>query len=194
MKYEIILNDEQRRLVEANLHLVQKIIRCGIHVNESVCGLGYDDLYQEGCICLCRAAATYNENRSQFPTYARKVIQNGLLSYCRSVCSTEKYTANLRVGDNGELIALGSIVALPDSVSQRISTIEALDLLFSQRQCYRGVTKRGIEALAMKIQGMGVTEIAEVYRVPPSYVGAWISRAVSRLRKDKEFLTELSES
>lgn len=194
MKCEIILNDEQKRLVEANLHLVSKVIRCGIHVNESVCGLGYDDLFQEGCICLCRAAATYNENRSQFPTYACKVIHNGLLSYCRRVCNAEKYTADLRIGDNGELMVLGRIVALPDSVSQRIATIEALDILYSQRQRYRGITKRGIEALAMKIQGMGVTEIAEVYRVPPSYVGAWISRAVGRLRKDKKFLAELSES
>ena len=31
-----------------------------IHVNPGICGLEYGDLFQEGCLWLCKAAFTYN--------------------------------------------------------------------------------------------------------------------------------------
>ena len=56
-----------------------------------------------------------------------------------------------------------------------------------KRQDYDGVARLGIEALALKLQGMRVTDIAELYQVPPSHVGAWISRSVAKLRSDPAF-------
>ena len=47
------------------------------------------------------------------------------------------------------------------------------------------------EALALKLQGMRVTDIAELYQVPPSQVGACISRSVAKLRSDPRFLASL---
>ncbi|MFR4886450.1 MAG: helix-turn-helix domain-containing protein [Eubacterium callanderi] len=54
-----------------------------------------------------------------------------------------------------------------------------------------GVTRLGIEALALKLQGMRITDIAELYQVPPSHVGAWISRSTAKLRRDTRFLKHL---
>lgn len=71
--------------------------------------------------------------------------------------------------------------------SQRVEMIEILDLLSFYAQQYRGTTKRGIEALSWKMQGMSISEIAEALKIPPSYVGAWISKAKFALRRDPGF-------
>ena len=53
MNMEFTLNDLQRRRVEDHLALVEQVLRRSIKTNETVDGMGHDDLYQEGCIALC---------------------------------------------------------------------------------------------------------------------------------------------
>lgn len=61
------------------MSVVRRTIRRSIDTNEGVCGMGYEDLYQEGCVALCHAAATYNARAgAQFSTYAETVIRNRL--------------------------------------------------------------------------------------------------------------------
>ena len=93
MKRDIPLTREQQELVENNLSLVYWVIMESIHVNETVYGFEYEDLHQEGCIWLCHAAATYDPARSQFPTYAKRIVRNGLLSYCRQYPGKVTYPA-----------------------------------------------------------------------------------------------------
>lgn len=50
MSIEFTLNDLQRQRVEDHLALVEQVLRRSIKTNETVDGMGYDDLYQEGCI------------------------------------------------------------------------------------------------------------------------------------------------
>ena len=57
MKTWVQMNETQRALVEENLSLVGQTIARHIRYNEDICGMGADDLYQEGCWALCRAAA-----------------------------------------------------------------------------------------------------------------------------------------
>ena len=90
MKKNLIpLNEKQRQLVESclsngRLTVVHQAIREYIVVNETIFGFGYEDLYQEGCIWLCKAAATFQEEKGvKFETYAFKVVANGLRTYCR---------------------------------------------------------------------------------------------------------------
>ncbi len=191
MKWDIPLTREQQELVENNLSLVYWVIMESIHVNETIYGFGYEDLYQEGCIWLCHAATTYNPARSLFPTYARKIVRNGLLSYCRQMCSRQRRFTYLTVGLHGELLADGELVTPPDDFHVQVNMIETLDLLASAEKKYQGVTKLGIEALKLKLKGMSVSEIADLYHVPPPHVGAWISRATQKLRKDTPFLAGL---
>ena len=191
MKQNIRLTREQQELVENHLSLVYWAIMESIHVNETIYGFGYEDLYQEGCIWLCHAATTYNPARSLFPTYARKIVRNGLLSYCRQMCFRQRRFTYLTVGLHGELLADGELVTPPDDFHVQVNMIETLDLLASAEKKYQGVTKLGIEALKLKLKGMSVSEIADLYHVPPPHVGAWISRATQKLRKDTPFLSGL---
>ena len=76
------LTKAQQELVAQNLPVVHWVICDYIHVNPTICGLEYSDLFQEGCLWLCKAAATYKDDgRAQFSTYAKTVVKNGLLSY-----------------------------------------------------------------------------------------------------------------
>ena len=67
--------------------------------------------------------------------------------------------------------------------------METLELLSSSSGNYRGVTKQGIEALKLKVQGYGISDIAAMCHAPPTHVGAWISRAAQKLRQNPAFLS-----
>ena len=171
-------------------HIGHWVIVNNIHVNPGICGLEYGDLFQEGCLWLCKAAFTYNAGQAQFSTYAKKVVKNGLLSYCRKICSQGRHISRLIIGEQGELAADGEQVDQPDDhFDSHLSRLETLDLLEASKQNYQGVARLGIEALALKVQGMRITDIAALYQVPPSHVGAWISRSLEKLRNDPDFLT-----
>lgn len=187
------LTKQQQELVAQNLAVVHWVICDYIHVNPSICGLEYNDLFQEGCVWLCKAAASYQDNgRAQFPTYAKKVVRNGLLSYCRKLCAKSKKFSRLVIGEHGELAADGAALEPQvDEFGTHVSLIETLSLLEASKQDYDGVARLGIEALALKLQGMRLTDIAELYHVPPSHVGAWISRSTAKLRSDSKFLQSL---
>lgn len=187
------LSKKQRELAAQNLAVVHWVIRDYIHVNPTVCGLEYNDLFQEGCFWLCKAAASYQEDKhTQFATYAKKVIRNGLLSYCRKVCGQKNRCSRLVIGEHGELAADGEALERKNNeFDSKLSMVETLALLDASKKDYDGVSRLGIEALALKIQGMRVTDIAELYQVPPSYVGAWISRALSKLRSNPHFMESL---
>lgn len=88
---DVALTDAQRSMVEANMDVVRWAIRTSIQVNEQRYGFGYDDLFQEGCIWLCKAAVTYDpDGGASFPTYAQRVVENGLRTYCRLQHSKER--------------------------------------------------------------------------------------------------------
>ena len=82
------LTADQQRLVEENLTIVERVLRFDINANPCVAGLGYEDLYQEGCVWLCNAALTFDPARGSFASYVRQVVQNGLVSYCRNPISS----------------------------------------------------------------------------------------------------------
>ena len=54
------LTQEQRELVEENLTVIDSVIKSCVHVNNNICGMEYDDLYQTGAIGLCKAARGLN--------------------------------------------------------------------------------------------------------------------------------------
>ncbi|WP_289805069.1 sigma-70 family RNA polymerase sigma factor [Faecalibaculum rodentium] len=191
MKQNIPLTSEQQKLVETHLYIVNWVMSESIHVHKNIYGFEYEDLYQEGCIWLCYAATTYNPERSQFSTYAKRIVCNGLFSYCRQMHSRQSYFTYFAVDKQGNLLANGEPYVLVDDFDIQINMIETFDLLAYAEKKYQGVTKLGIEALKLKLKGMSVSEIAGLYHVPPPHVGAWISRATQKLRKDTPFLSGL---
>ena len=183
----IVLSQTQQQTVLEHLHLVPQVIRTRIRKNETVYGLGCEELMQEGYLLLCRAAVSYDPQSGDFAPYAKKVIYNGLISHCRKVYQYESRFYPLKTDEHGNPLPLSEKHFKEDTFAQRMEMIEIVDLLSFYSQQYQGTTKRGIEALSWKMQGVGISEIAEHLQVPPSHVGAWISKAKLALRCNPGF-------
>lgn len=181
------LSPAHQQTVLDHLNLVSQVVRGRIQKNESVYGLGYEELLQEGYLLLCRAAVSYDPDSGPFEPYARKVIYNGLISHCRKVYQYESRFSTLMTDEQDNPYSLPENHYQADTFAQRVELIELLDLLSFYAQQYNGTTKRGIEALSWKVQGMSISEIANAMQVPPSHIGAWISKAKSALRRNPEF-------
>jgi RNA polymerase sigma factor (sigma-70 family) len=182
---------EQDILVTSHLDVVKWIIRKQIFTDENRRGLEYDDLFQEGCIWLCKAAATYNAEIAGFETYAKKVVRNGLFSYCRSVSAKNKIPVTSLdapiYSENENEHTLNDELSTDTDMDEQISLIDTLSILESMKYEYHGTVRDGIEALEWRVKGYSVTEIADMYGVKPNLIGAKISRAAQKLRNNPKF-------
>ena len=183
------LTSAQQRLVEENLAVVERVLRFEVRANPCIAGLSYEDLYQEGCVWLCKAALTFDPARGSFASYARRVVQNGLVSYCRNVLS--KYQHTVLLGDL-EPAVLASL-EVQNAVSSHTKCETPLLLAAADSQC-SGVTRKGVHALALQVSGVPLTAVAARMSAPPNHVSAWISRAVHKLRDDESFLLSLHKN
>ncbi len=190
MKYDFTLTHEQQILVEQNLELVKRVIARYIKTNENVYGLGYDDLYQEGAVALCRAAATYVESPAKFTTYATTIVKNHLIDCCRAANARQKHLCSLPVGydltddESPHAIPEPSVAGEADSVIDQIDTAA---LLAQCKMAYKGAVRLGIEALELTVKDFDTKDIARLYNSTPSTVGSRISRAKKALRQNAAF-------
>ena len=190
MKYDFILTSEQQVLVEQHMDLVGWVISRHIRTNEGVYGLGRDDLSQEGALAVCRAAATYNGTSAQFSTYAAAVIRNHLLDCCKAANTQQKHLCSLPVGSGFADDEHPPSIPEPSVEDKTDSLIDHIDmsaLLAHYKREYSGVAQLGIEAIELKIRGYSGADIARLYHTEPNHVGAWISRAKAKLKKDGAF-------
>ena len=186
----ISLSNQQQRMVEENLGVVKLAIHKSIIVNDNLYGFEYDDLFQEGCIWLCKAACSFDESRDiKFATYAEKVVTNGLRTYCRIMCGKQKHSillpAQSEPDENGY-----SFEQIPaeDMLDKLFEEQDVFTLLQKCKQQYTGTARLGIEAIEWKVKGLSGAEIAKMYNVKPNLVGAWISRAAMRLKQNQAFM------
>lgn len=186
----ISLNNQQQRLVEENLGVVKLAIHKSIIVNDNLYGFEYDDLYQEGCIWLCKAALSFDESKDiKFSTFAEKVVTNGLRTYCRLMCGKQKH--HILLPSQNESDENGySLEQIPaeDMLDKLFEDQDVFLLLQKCKQQYTGTARLGIEAIEWKVKGLTGAEIAKIYDVKPNLVGAWISRAAQRLKKNHAFM------
>lgn len=190
MKKDKVISLGQHRLIEASLPLVGWTVRRYFTCKENVVGLSYDDLFQEGCIGLCKAVSDYDSTRGEFDTFAVSVIRNHLIDYCRYLtadvrnvptCSLEEITENGWEGNDTGIRAQTAT----DAESELLSDLCASRFLETRKRHYDGSARMGIEALELKVLGgYGVTDIAKQYKAKPNLVGAWMSRAIKRIRAD----------
>lgn len=138
----IVLTAEQQLLVENSLEFVHWTI--ARLIPKSNCHMEYDDLFQEGCVALCHAAAIYHGGTS-FKTYAITVIRNHLIDCCRKQTSWRKYISEQSLDDPD--------AGLPTPVCTdhaHFSSVDAGAVLNSCKKHYRGVAKLGVDALVLK--------------------------------------------
>ena len=179
------LNTEQQELVEQHLDLVSIIIRKYIRTNEQVRGLEYEDLYQYGCLALCKAAYHY-DGRVKFETFAGTVIRNALLDECRKANAVYtkylSYDASINPDDDGDTFA--RILGDTSDINDSIFSEELMSIVQTAKKTHKGAVLKGIEAIELRIKGYTGAEIARMYGVKNNNVTSWISKAASVLRNE----------
>lgn len=187
----IPLNKVQISLVEENIAVINTVIFKRIIYNNNTYGLEYDDLYQEGCLLLCKAAMKYDEDKNcSFKSFAYVVVLNGLISYCRKINKKNK-DESLYVQTQKEM-SCTNLISHKD-LQEQIDECDIICFLENIKKQYSGTTRLGIEALEWKVKGFSGSEIAKIYNVTPNNVGAWISRALKKLKKNSVFNLYMGE-
>lgn len=178
------LTSEQISLVEENISVIDTVIFSRIIYDNNSYGLEYDDIFQEGALLLCKAAMKYdNQKNCSFKAFAYIVIWNGLISYCKKINKKKKDCIKYTEGLNAADITL----SYDAFQKEKIIEIEVLFFLENLKNQYSGTAELGIEALMWKVKGLTGSEIADKYNVKPNLVGAWISRALKKLRQNSVF-------
>ena len=194
---ETRLTCDQRKLAEQNLNIVSRVIYRYIIVNETLFGFEYDDLYQEGCIWLCQAAASFRpEKGAPFTAYAEKVVANGLRTYCRLMGGKQKWGCCIPLYSDPDTMQ-SILEQIPDTAYQEdemLAEMDVIQLLRHMKPQYTGTVRLGIEAIELKVKGYSGKEIADMYGVKPNLVGAWISRAKSKLKQNDVFMRHFQRS
>ena len=183
MAEKYILTPDQQKVVEENLDLADILLRTKIHPNETIRGMEFDELYQCGCLALCRAAATYDYT-TQFRTYASRVVYNAMIDQCRTAQkhygNTLSYDAAVGEEEDSHSIFLQASGTVDDAVLAD----ELTKLLNDAKRTYKGAVLKGIEAIELQLKGYSGVEIALMYGVKNNNVTSWISKARAILEKE----------
>lgn len=169
------MTNEQKLLVEQNLPIVKYVLWKVKPYGHSIFGLNYEDLYQEGSIALCKAVLFYQKGKgASFQTFAEIVVRNHIINYlkkCHAIQYKDKQTKEM---------------AYEIAYCHDESKLYVLEFIKNIRNHSNDTTKKGIDALMLKMIGYRNQDIAKMYGVKSSLVWAWISRAVEKIKLDKE--------
>ena len=167
-------SNERDMLIENNMRLVGQVIKDKVRDIQGIGIFTYDDLFQTGCIGLCKAADTYRPGKGCFSTYAYLLIRNEIfdaLEYATLRRNREELVAPDDLPDRSEPDTYG--VSLHD-----------LGLILDDAQAgASGVIAKGIDAIRLLAQGYTHREIGErMGGVSANNVSAWVARARKYLR------------
>lgn len=158
---------DQQKMVEDNMGLVGKVIKDKVHGIAQSGAFSYDDLFQIGCIGLCKAAIT--DKGGCFSTYAYRLIWNEI---CDELIRTTRLAQREQVTDTIEILDCLS--------SARLDSIEYCNLQFALDQAKskaQGVTAKGIRCLELTLKGYNSQEIGTIVKAEAATVRMWITKA-----------------
>lgn len=158
----------QQKKVEENTGLVYRVIADKVHGSYGI--YSKEDLFQIGCIGLCKAVAT--DKGGCFSTYAYRLIRN-------EICDALIYS-NRRW--NQEV----AVDVLPEGSSSESDKPELRmvmeRILAEAEEEVPESTRKGIRAMVLMNQGYSSREIGESMGVAANLVCAWVSKARKYLR------------
>ena len=170
--------DERNKIIESNMGLVGRVIKDKVHDIQGIGIYGYDDLFQIGCIGLCKAADTYKPGKSRFSTYAYVIIRNEIYD------AIEYATLRRNREEPLENNMLSEEAAQKSFLDVQYSLDQIVDQAQSQAT---GVTAKGIEAIRMLADGYTHREIGErMGGASANNVSAWVARARKYLKSKPE--------
>ena len=166
------LTERQQRIVEANMGLVGRVIKDKVHGLGQEGAFTYDDLFQIGCIGLCKAAAT--DKGGCFSTYAYRLIWNEI---CDALVKTTRINQNETVMEANDILR-GVQEHMPDP----LEACELKQILESARNSADGVTAKGVQCLMLSAQGYTSSDLANIFNANASAVRMWMTKARRYLR------------
>ena len=176
---------QQRQIVEANMGLVGKVIKDKVHALTNTGVYDYDDLYQIGCMGLCKAAAT-DKGTGAFSTYAYRLIWNEICDALIKATRIDRYETNL---DPVDLFQ----AARENFPVDRLISCELQLVMEQAKQRAKGATAKGIVCLQLSAEGLSSTEIAEQFCAEPATVRMWMTKARRFLQAQPELMSYFSE-
>ncbi len=173
------LTEKQQRKVSENIRLVQKVISDKIHGPHQLGIYSYDDIFQIGCIGLCKAAAT--DKGGTFSTYAYRLIWN-------EICDALIYSTRRQVTElSSDIIPL--VVEKPTiSISDVAMQLDVQAALKAAKQEASPCVIKGIDAMIQMAEGRSSKEIGNEFGVSANLVCAWVSKARKYLKSWPEIL------
>lgn len=165
------LNLEQQKKVEDNMGLVGKVIKDKVRDMNSIPGYSYDDLFQIGCIGLCKAAAT--DKGGIFSTYAYRLIWHEICNalahssrrYSKEDSTDDVKASHLQRGDEGNAD----------------TRIELFDIIQKAKLNASPSVALGIDALLLMNNGYTAKEIGKHYGKSTNIITALVSKARKHL-------------
>lgn len=175
------LTAEQQIIVEENMGLVGKVIKDKVHSSAGI--FTYEDLFQIGCLGLCKAAAT--DRGGCFSTYAYRLIWNEICDaliratrQSQRECCLEEDPAHLMLETR------------PLDVISRME-MQMVIQRAKERAC--GTTAKGIECLELACAGYKSKEIGRMMNADPATVRMWMTKARRFMRDQPGILDAYEE-
>ena len=157
----LALTPEEQVRVEENMGLVGDVLKKYIHSPPPGSVYSKEDLYQIGCIGLCKAVKSdKGAHAGAFSTYACRLIRNEI--YDALEYSTRR--GREMATDPGEMTQ----VLVEDELLDQFSRAEALAT---------GTAAKGLQAIRLLADGYSNREIGERFGVPANHVTAWVAKA-----------------
>lgn len=199
------LDSMQRQLVEDNLALVRKVIADKVHGAGKIGSITYEDLYQIGCIGLCKAVAadkfdyahkdknTYLQDKKRFCTFAYRVIWNEI---CTVLIGATKAKAEHTVDpDEADILAHEMQPGFDKGIAGAELRIVLEQMLADAEKAATGTTAKGLQAIRYMAEGYTSSEIAKIMGgTSCHHVTAWISKARRHIKSNPELMRLLQYS
>ena len=170
------LNAKAQRKVEENLGLINKVINDKVHGPYHMGIYSREDLFQIGCIGLCKAAAT--DKGGNFSTYAYRLIWN-------QICDALIYSTRRQANEVTYDVSPYTAEADENDLALGIAIDQALEKAKLEAP---PSTVKGIEAIRLMADGFTCREIGEQMGATDKVVAAWISKARKFLKSRKDIL------
>lgn len=166
------MTNEQRKLVENNMGLVGKVIKDKVHGIGQSGVYSYDDLFQIGCIGLCKAAMT--DKGGCFSTYAYRLIWNEI---CDELIRSTRLTQRQLSVDAPEVMEISAMTDYDP-----LENCHLCHTLEQAKNKAQGATAKGIRCLELTLAGYNSQEIGSMVEADAATVRVWITRAKKYLR------------
>lgn len=180
----MMLTLEQQKKVEENMGLVGKVISDKVHEPNRVGLHSYEDLFQIGCIGLCKAAAT--DKGGTFSTYAYRLIWNEICDALIYSSYRQKRETTLEleryVNVHGDDTAF-------DKIEQRLVVRTGITLA---KGCATPFMKVCIDVCLRMSAGEPSKEIAREMGITANQVTAYASKGKKFLRGSTNVLNLIS--